>query len=146
MASIIWLALIVVLLIVEMVTVGLTTIWFAAGAIVALLLCALGAAPILQVLAFLICSIALLIFTRPLALKHLNAKREKTNYEGLAGKIVRITEAVNNINETGKAFLSGTEWTVRTQEKGVTLESGTLAKVLGVSGVKLIVEEYKEEV
>lgn len=142
--AIIWLVLFVILLIVELLTVGLTSIWFAGGALVALIMELLGANLFWQIGAFILVSFLLLYFTRPFAVKYVNAHHEKTNYEQAVGKIVRITERVDNLAQTGKGILDGMEWTVRTVGKEV-LEKGDLAKVIRISGVKLIVEPHKED-
>ena len=126
-------------------TMALTTIWFAGGSLAALLANILGADIPIQVLVFIAVSCILLIFTRPWAVKHLNKKRVKTNYESEIGKVIKLTERVDNINQTGKSVVNGQEWTVRSKDDGEILEEGTLAKVVAVSGVKLIVEKYKEE-
>ena len=138
--AIVWLALFVILLIVELLTVGLTSIWFAGGALAALVLELL----IWQIGAFILVSFVLVYFTRPFAVKYVNAHHEKTNYEQAVGKIVRITQRVDDLAQTGKGILDGMEWTVRTDSKEV-LEKDTLARVIRISGVKLIVEPYKED-
>ena len=142
--AIVWLALFVILLIVELLTVGLTSIWFAGGALAALVLELLGVDLIWQIGAFILVSFVLVYFTRPFAVKYVNAQHEKTNYEQAVGKIVRITQRVDDLAQTGKGILDGMEWTVRTDSKEV-LEKDTLARVIRISGVKLIVEPYKED-
>lgn len=144
-AVIFWLALLIVLLLIEVITVGLTTIWFAGGAIAALIVYAVGGNYVVQFIVFLVVSLLFLYFTRPWAIRYINSNREKTNCEGIIGKVVRITEKVDNIQGTGAATIGGQEWTVRTEQDGVVLEPGSIAKVLRISGVKLIVEEYREE-
>jgi len=144
MEAIVWLVILVALLVIELCTVGLTTIWFAGGALVALILNLLGVNVVIQIIACVAVSVALLVFTRPLVKKYISSKHIKTNYEGIIGKVVRITERVNNLDATGAAMVNGQEWTVRTDEDGVTLEAGTIAKVVNISGVKLIVREYTE--
>lgn len=143
--NIIWIILFIVLLLIELFTVGLTTIWFAIGALAAAAANALGAGLIVQIIVFLVISVILLIFTRPLAAKHLNKKRIKTNYESKIGEIIRISEKVDNINQSGKSVVDGQEWTVRTKTDSEILEKGDLAKIVSISGVKLIVEKYQEE-
>lgn len=143
--NIIWIILFIVLLLIELFTVGLTTIWFAIGALAAAAANTLGAGLIVQIIVFLVISVILLIFTRPLAAKHLNKKRIKTNYESKIGEIIRITEKVDNINQSGKSVVDGQEWTVRTKTDSEILEKGDLAKIVSISGVKLIVEKYQEE-
>lgn len=141
----IWLGLFIILIVIELITVGLTTIWFAGGALAAILADILGAGILAQILIFLAVSCVLLVFTRPWAIKHLNQKRVRTNYEGEIGKIIKLTEKVDNRNQTGKSVIDGREWTVRSRDDREILEAGSLAKVLAVSGVKLIVEKYEEE-
>lgn len=145
MNTMIWLAVMVILILIEIVTVGLTTIWFAVGALAAAIVAGLGGGTILQVVVFMIVSFAMLIFTRPFAMKFINTTRVKTNYEGIIGKVVRITEDVDNINETGCAVVNGQEWTVRALVDANKIAAGSLAKVVNISGVKLIVEKYEEE-
>ena len=145
MLNLIWLGLFIILIIIEIFTVGLTTIWFAGGSLAALLANVLGADIPIQIAVFLIVSCVLLIFTRPWAMKYLNKKRVKTNYESEIGKVIKLTQRVDNMNETGKSVVNGQEWTVRSKDNGEILEAGTLAKVVAISGVKLIVEKYKEE-
>ena len=140
MLNLIWLGLFILLLVIEIITVGLTTIWFAAGALAALAANVMGADLIIQIIIFLAVSVVLLIFTRPWAEKHLNRKRVRTNYEREIGKVIRITEKVDNLNQTGKSVVDGQEWTVRSRNDSDIFEAGALARVVAVSGVKLIVE------
>lgn len=145
MEAITWIIIFVVLLVVEIVTLGLTTIWFAGGALAGFIAANLGAPIWLQVVLFLVISVLLLFVTRPIAVKYLNQKRVKTNYEGVIGKVVKVTEKIDNFNATGAAVCSGQEWTARAEDDGTVFEPGTLVKVVNVSGVKLIVAEYKED-
>ena len=145
MGMIIWLALVIVLIVIEIFTVGLTTIWFAGGALAAIVINLLGLGMVWQIIVFLVVSGVLLFFTRPWALKYINSNRVKTNYEGVIGKVIRITEIVDNMNQTGKAVVNGQEWSVRSEQDKVILGEGTLAKVVKIEGVKLIVRVYEEE-
>lgn len=143
--TIAWLALMIILLVVEIITVGLVSIWAAGGALAALILNILNLPFVVQVIAFFGVSFVLLYFTRPFAMKFINTKREKTNYEGIIGKTIRIAEKVDNIEQTGMAVVNGQEWTVRSEKDDVALEAGTIAKVVNISGVKLIVQKYEED-
>ena len=145
MDAMVWLAVMIILIVLEIITVGLTTIWFAGGALVAMFVSALGGGTVLQIVVFLIVSFVLLIFTRPWAMKYIKTNHVKTNYEGIIGKVVRITQDVDNLNGTGCAVVNGQEWTVRTLEDDKKIAAGALAKVVNISGVKLIVEQYEEE-
>ncbi len=143
--TIAWLALLIILLIIEIITVGLTSIWAAGGALAALLLNILGVPLAGQIIVFFVVTFVLLYFTRPFAVKYINTQRVKTNYEGIIGKTIRITETVDNISQTGTAVVNGQEWTVRAEKDGDILEPDTLAKVVNIAGVKLIVRKYEEE-
>ena len=145
MLNLIWIGLFIILLIIEVFTVGLTTIWFAIGALAAAGVNTLGANLIIQVIVFLAVSIVLMIFTRPWAAKHLNKNRLSPNYESKNGEIIKITERVDNLRQTGRSIVDGQEWTVRSQDNNVILEKDELAKVISVSGVKLSVKKYKGE-
>ena len=143
--TIAWLGLLIILLIIEIITVGLTSIWAAGGALAALILNILGLSLVWQVIAFFAVTFVLLIFTRPFAVRFINTQREKTNYEGIIGKTIRIAERGDNIRQTGMAVVNGQEWTVRAEDEQEVLEPETLAKVVNISGVKLIVRKYEEE-
>lgn len=143
MAWMIWLAAFVVLTGIEAVTMALTTIWFAGGALVAFLMALLGAGKYIQVGAFFLVSLILLIFTRPFALKYVNQRTVKTNVEGIIGKKARITAAVNNDLAEGTAVAAGQEWTARSAD-GSIIEAGTMVVVEAVSGVKLIERKIEE--
>ena len=143
--NLIWLGLFIVLIVIELITVGLTTIWFAIGSLAAMAVNTLGGNLIVQIIVFFAVSVVLMIFTRPWAARHLNRNRLKTNYESKIGEIIRITERVDNLKQTGKSIVDGQEWTVRSQNNNEILETGDLAKIISISGVKLIVEKYKED-
>ncbi len=143
--TIAWLALLIILLIIEIITVGLTSIWAAGGALAALILNILGIPLAGQIIVFFVVTFVLLYFTRPFAVKYINTQRVKTNYEGIIGKTIRINETVDNISQTGTAVVNGQEWTVRAEKDGDILEPDTLAKVVNIAGVKLIVRKYEEE-
>lgn len=141
----VWLGLLVIFLLIEMATVGLVTIWMAGGALAALILELAGLSFWWQIWAFLIVSFALLIFTRPFAVKYINSHHEKTNYEEIIGKVVRITERVDNLKETGTAVINGLEWTARAERDEEIIEPGDQAEVVRISGVKVIVKKNEEK-
>ena len=141
----VWLGLLILFLVIEIATVGLTTIWMAGGALGALILDLAGLNLWWQIGAFLVVSFTMLVFTRPFVVKYINSHHEKTNYEGVIGKVVRITEKVDNLQQTGTAVVNGLEWTTRAERDDVILDPVDLAKVVNISGVKLIVKKYEEE-
>lgn len=143
MEMIFWLIVFVVLLIVEIATMGLTTVWFAGGALVAFLTAYIGFGVVVQVLVFLIVSILLLVLTRPLAVKFFNQERQKTNAESLIGQKAVVKEEINTLQATGRVEVNGMEWSAKTEESEI-IEADTIVMIRGIQGVKLIVE--KEEV
>lgn len=139
--ELLWIILLIVFVLGELATIGLTSIWFAAGALAALITAMAGASPIVQFFVFLVVSILLLAATRPWARKYVNAKMQRTNADSLVGEIIRISERVSNMDQTGMAVVHGQEWTVRTRNDSEIIEPGEEAKILAISGVKLIVEK-----
>ncbi len=145
MAAIYWLIAFVVLLGIEAVTMALTTIWFAGGALVAFVFALFGINIQVQLALFVIVSFVLLFFTRPFALKYVNRNTVKTNMESLIGKSARVTVTINNMEGKGAAILNGQEWTARAQEENSIYPVGTLVEVKEIRGVKLIVSMNQEE-
>lgn len=139
----VWLAALVVFIVIEIVTMGLTTIWFAGGALIALLLALANTPMIVQAIVFLIVSMVLLICTRPLAVKFFNQKREKTNVDSMIEKQAIVLKEINNLQETGKVSLGGMEWSARAYENDVIIPVGAVVEIKEVRGVKLIVKEVK---
>lgn len=142
--EIIWLALTAVLLIIEIVTLGLTTIWFAAGALFAFFAALLGMNQGIQIGVFVVVSVVLLFFTRPLAVKYLNTKTIKTNTEALVGKTARVIVDINNLKSQGQVVINGLEWTARSSDDTVIFKIGDAVTIVGIEGVKLIVEGQKK--
>lgn len=142
--EIIWLALTAVLLIIEIVTLGLTTIWFAAGALFAFFTALLGMNQGIQIGVFVVVSVVLLFFTRPLAVKYLNTKTIKTNTEALVGKTARVIVDINNLKSQGQVVINGLEWTARSSDDTVVFKIGDAVTIVGIEGVKLIVEGQKK--
>ncbi|MCM1175865.1 MAG: NfeD family protein [Blautia sp.] len=142
--TVVWLVLLVVLVVIELVTMGLTTIWFAGGALAAAVISIPGTPLALQILIFLIVSAALLYFTRPVAVKYFNRDRVRTNVESMVGRQAIVISEINNLEGIGQVNTGGMEWSARSSYHNVVLPVGTVVTVLGVDGVKLIVEERKE--
>lgn len=145
MAAIYWLIAFVVLLGIEAMTMALTTIWFAGGALVAFVLALFGTDIQVQLAVFVIVSFILLFFTRPFAMKYINRNTVKTNSESLIGKSAKVTVEINNMEGQGAAVLNGQEWTARSLEDGEIYQVGTMVKVKDIKGVKLIVIKSQEE-
>ena len=145
MNALYWLILIIVLVVLEIITLGLTTIWFAGGALVGFILSMLDAAPVIQWAAFCVVSLILLFATRPWALRYFNnQKKEKTNVDSLIGETAVVTSEISNLEGRGEAVVNGMTWTARSAEDSVKIPEGARAEILAVQGVKLIVKKKEE--
>ncbi len=139
MESFYWLIAVAVLLIIEITTLGLTTIWFAGGAFIAFFASLLGADYLIQFILFVVVSVILLCFTRPIALRYFNNRRAKTNYESIIGQTAKVTLTIDNFNQSGSAIVNGQEWTARAERDDDIIGPGTQVKIVAIKGVKLIV-------
>lgn len=144
LSAIIWLVMVVLLLAMEAATVGLTTIWFAAGGLIAALAAYLGAGIVVQLLLFFIISLVLLIFTRPIALRLMNKGVEKTNINSMVGKKAIVTEKINNLHETGKVRIQDVDWLARNVAEDEEILSDNIVVVREVHGVTLYVEKIEK--
>lgn len=137
----IWLIVFVACIVIEIITMGLTTIWFAGGALIAAVGAALNAQLWLQIVLFVAVSLVLLYFTRPIAVKYFNKDRVRTNAESLVGKQAIVISEIDNLQGIGQVTVGGQEWSARTTIEGITLPVGSVVIVRAISGVKLMVEE-----
>ena len=135
--SIVWVVIMVVFLVVEAATAGLTCIWFAIGALAALIAALFGAPIWLQLVWFFVVSVVTLYFTRPLVLKYVNSRSQPTNADMVIGKEALVTEAIDNVESAGAVAVGGKVWTARS-ENGEPIEVGSIVTVLRIEGVKLI--------
>jgi len=133
----IWVGLVVIFAIIEICTLGLTTVWFAIAALVMVFLSFLKISMPVQGLIFLVISALLLIFTRPLAIKKFKMGREKTNVDSLAGKQVLVTKTIGEF-EKGEVKLNGLIWAARS-ENNTEIAKGIKCEILRVEGVQVIV-------
>lgn len=144
MKMIYWLAIFIVLLVIEIITMGLTTIWFAGGALMALAAGLLGFGGTVQTVVFVVVSALLLILTRPLAVKYFNQERLKTNAESLIGQRALVIEDIDTLEARGRVEIRGQEWAAKTDEPDGKLAKNTVVVVNGIQGVKLIVRAREE--
>ena len=134
-----WLMAFIILVVMEFLTMGLTTIWFAIGALAAFFASMFGATLWVQIVLFLVISLVVLVFYRPLAVKYVNSRRIRTNVDDLIGKEAKVTEKIDNLNQMDRVVLNGMDWSARTTIGG-TIDVDTVVRVTDVQGVKLIVE------
>ena len=145
MAAYAWLILLIVLLVLESATLGLTTIWFAGGALAAFILSMLEVPPVIQWAVFCAVSLVLLFCTRPWAVRYFNnQKKEKTNVDGLIGRTAVVTSEIRNLEGKGEVFVNGLTWSARTEDDSVILAENTHVVILAIEGVKLIVRKKED--
>ena len=97
-----------------------------------------------QIGVFVGVSVVLLFFTRPWAVKYLNTRTVKTNTEALVGKSARVIADINNLKGEGQVVINGLEWTARSSDDTIIFRTGDVVTVVGIEGVKLIVEGQKK--
>ncbi len=141
MEAIYWLVLMIIFIAVEIASMGLVSVWFAGGSLIAFIAAQLDAPIKLQIILFFVVSIVLLIATRPFTKKITNKEASRTNVDELIGKVLKVSEDIDNINGTGHVIVNGIEWMARAYEESVLIKQDTLVEVIEVKGTKLIVKE-----
>lgn len=135
-----WLVAAAVFVVIEIMTMGLTTIWFAGGALVGAVMAAVSLPLWSQIIAFAVISVILLILTRPWALKYVNSITIKTNVDSLIGQTGLVTQDIDNLNAKGQVKVRGQIWTARSISDEVKLHEGQKVSIESISGVKVIVK------
>ncbi len=138
-----WLIAMIVLLAVEAMVPGLISIWFAIGALAALIAALLHAPLWLQVVWFIVVSVVSLAVTRPLAKKYVNGRVKPTNADMILGKDCVVTEAIDNVLGTGAVIVAGKTWTARMENDADRAAEGEVLKAVRIEGVKLIVRRER---
>ena len=144
MEAIVWLVLMVAFLAIEAMTVVTISLWFAGGALVALLLSLIGLEIWVLVVMFFVVSGILLACLRPLVQRHLNPKLSRTNVDALIGTRGYVTVDIDNISAAGQVKLNGMAWSARSAN-GLPIPAGTLVKVEHIEGVKAYVSPVEKK-
>ena len=143
--TIVWTGAIILFGIIEAATAGLVSIWFVAGALVALVAAFVGAPLWLQIVLFLLVSAAALALTRPMLKKITNANAIPTNADRVLGEVAKVTEAIDNENSTGAVYVDGKTWTARSLDNSV-IPAGSRVQIESMQGVKLLVKPVENKV
>lgn len=141
--AIFWLVAMVVFMFAEAATVTLVSIWFAVGALAAIVVALLGGSVVLQVTVFLVVAIILLASLRGIVRKHFTPRLIQTNVDSVVGSIGVVTTPVNNVAALGRVTIAGMEWTARSTT-GTPLPEGAQVRVDRVEGVKVFVSLAEE--
>ncbi len=137
----VWLLLFIVMVVVELVSMGLTSIWFAGGALAALIVSLPGTGVQVQVVVFLIVSFVLLFLVRPWAKRHFNHGRVRTYAQSLTGETAVVIDEIDNVHAKRRVLIRGQEWSARSAGEPECIPVNTAVRVREISGVKLIVEK-----
>lgn len=140
-----WLVALIGFGVAEAATVGLVSIWFAGGALVALIAAGAGANIAVQIVLFLVVSAVLLAGLRPFMRHVITPKKTRTNADRHLGKTALVTEEINNLQESGAVKLDGVTWTARS-ESGEIIPVGTKITILRMTGAKVYVAPAEEPV
>ena len=138
-----WIIVAAVALVIEIISVGLSSIWFTGGAIVAAVIGYLKGPLWLQITAFIVISTVLLLVMRPLAKKRLAVGVERTNVDSLIGRTEKVLTTIDNNENTGKIRIADVEWRAVSQD-GSVIPEGMLVKIERVEGTKLYVRREIE--
>lgn len=138
----IWLGIIIVSIIIEVITVDLVSIWFGAGAVVALIADLLGASQIIQIALFVIVTAILIVATRPVAKKYLRTNIEKTNFDRVIGKHGLVTRTITADNK-GEVKVMSTSWLASSLDN-TTINEGDYCEIMAVEGAHLVVKKIEE--
>ena len=140
--SAVWLALLLFFAVAEAATIALVSIWFAAGALAALLATIFTNDIWIQILLFVVVSAVTMAVVRPLARKYVLPHRVPTNADRVIGREGVITQAVDNLAPAGVVVVAGMAWTARS-DSGENIPEGTVVTVRRIEGVKLFVAPAK---
>lgn len=140
--NMLWLLVAILFGIGELMTVSLTLIWFSIGAIIAMILSIFVKSILWQIIVFTFTSIILLVIaTKYLVEKDKNFKYS-TNLQGIISKNGVVVEDIEPY-KTGIVKLNSEQWSAISLN-GEKIEAGKIVKVIKIEGVKLVVEEEKE--
>lgn len=139
-----WLGAVVIFGVTELLTEGMVSIWFAAGALAALAATLLNAPVAVQVMTFALVSAAAVFLSRPYVRRFMERPGIPTNADRVIGGVARVTEAVNNEKASGAVYVDGKTWTARSTD-GSVIPAGEQVLVRKIEGVKLLVDQVRTE-
>ena len=138
----VWLVLMIILLVIEGVVPGLVSIWFAVGALAAMVPAIIGMDFTAQFAVFTVVSILVLAITRPFVKKKLTVQKTETNSRALIGKVAKVIQPIDNLQSQGRVMVEDMDWSARS-ENGEPIDVGEEVLIKEIQGVKLIVEVEK---
>ncbi len=140
----IWIGVLVICVILEAATMQLTCIWFAIGALCAWIVSIIKGPVWLQVAVFILVSAVTVILTRPLALKYLKPKMQKTNVDAVPGKEGIVVADVRPLEGIGQIKVEGMVWSAKPENETDQFNVGDRVKVVRIEGVKAVIRPLQE--
>lgn len=139
---IIWFILFGIFTIIEVTSVALVSIWFAIGALAALLVSLFTDNLVVQSVVFVLVSFSSLIATRPFLNKYHNNKVVHTNLDMVIGKEAIVTEEITEDN-LGEVKVDGKRWSAAIEKSSNvnTFPIGSKVSIVAIDGVKLLIKE-----
>lgn len=141
--ALLWFAAAAALLVVELATVQLVSIWFCLGAVAATMTAIWGGSGTVQLGVFLAVSAVALAATRPMVQRTIRFKKVSTNADSFIGMAGSVLEGIDNLAQTGRVRVNGLDWTARSQT-GAAIPAGATVVVEAIEGVKLMVRPAEE--
>lgn len=141
--TVIWIAVLIGGVAIEVATLNLVSVWFAVGGLAAFIALSLGASFLVQLIVFAVVSAIMLCLIRPLTTDILKPKGAKTNADRIIGETAIVTEQISNASNKGQIKISGQIWSAKSND-GKVINEGETVKIIAISGVKAIVQPFNE--
>lgn len=143
--TVVWIAILIGGIAIEVATLNLVSVWFAVGALAAFIALTLGAGFVVQLIVFAVVSAIMLCLIRPLTTDILKPKGAKTNADRIIGELALVTETISNAQSKGQIKISGQIWSAKSND-GQIINEGKTVKIIAIRGVKVIVEPVSEPI
>lgn len=136
-----WFLIFLILIIVEVLTINLSTVWFIIGSVFAFFSSFFTKSLNYQIIVFIVFTIISVILTKRFLIKVSNFKKISTNFDSIIGKTCIVTKDINNLLNQGEIVIDRNIWSALSKDDNVIIKEGTKVKIFGIKGVKVIVEE-----
>lgn len=135
-----WFLIFVVLVVVEVLTLNLSTVWFSIGSVFAFFSSFFTRNLNYQIIVFIVFSMISVILTKGFLTKVSNFKKVNTNFDSIIGRTCLVTKEINNLLNEGEIIIDKNSWLALSKDDNI-IKEGTKVKICDIKGVKVIVEE-----
>ena len=136
-----WFLIFLILIIVEVLTINLSTVWFIIGSVFAFFSSFFTRNLNYQIIVFIVFTIISIILTKRFLTKVSNFKKINTNVDSIIGRTCLVTKDINNLSNQGEIVIDKNIWSALSKDDNVIIREGTKVKICDIKGVKVIVEE-----